>query len=145
MSTLEMHNTFDEGHGVELTEVEPVPGYREGLMDMANSWPAQRTNPSGLSPRGHAVLVKPYEPEVTGQLIVLPAAVRDGMLMLEQRAVVIAVGPNSWVDEVEPRALPGDKVMIAKYAGVGAVGPLDGVQYRIVNDRDIYCVLEEPK
>lgn len=99
-------------------------------------------NESGLHPQGVAVLVRPYEPDVGQQVIALPDSVRSSLQLLEQRAVVVEVGPEAWRDEGQPRAQPGDHVMIAKYAGVGAVGPKDGKQYRIVNSRDIYCTIE---
>ena len=61
--------------------------------------------------------------------------------MLEQKAIVIAVGPAAWCDESEPRARPGDRVMISKMAGIQAQGPADGESYRFINDRDIFAVL----
>lgn len=63
--------------------------------------------------------------------------------MVEQRAVVIAVGPEAWVKETRPRATVGDHVMISKYAGILVEGVKDGVQYRLVNDNDVFCALEE--
>jgi co-chaperonin GroES (HSP10) len=63
--------------------------------------------------------------------------------MLETRAEVIEIGPSAWDDEKEPRAREGEKVMITKYAGVFVIGIHDEQNYRLVNDRDIFCVLEE--
>lgn len=96
-------------------------------------------NLSGLEPRGRAVLIKPYEPEIQQGLIQLPDSVKGRGSMVEQRATVIAVGPCAWDDEKEPRAFPGDKVLVTKFAGYMAVGSLDGEQYRLVNDRDIFA------
>ena len=31
--------------------------------------------------------------------------------------------------------------MVARYAGTLVVGPLDGEQYRMVNDRDIFAAI----
>jgi co-chaperonin GroES (HSP10) len=100
-------------------------------------------NTSGLEPRGVAVLIEPYEPELKQGAIVIPDSVRASMTMVDNRAVVIAVGPNAWCDEPTPRARPGERVLVTKFAGFLAVGPKDGKQYRLVNDRDIFCALTD--
>lgn len=100
-------------------------------------------NESGLVPLGVAVLVEPYEPERKEGLIVIPDAVKDRTHMVEQRAVVVEVGPEAWADERAPRAKPGDKVLITKMAGVMAIGTADGKRYRLVNDRDIFAGIRE--
>jgi co-chaperonin GroES (HSP10) len=99
-------------------------------------------NKSGLKPLGRAVLVVPYEPQKKESLIVLPDAARERTLMVETRAVVVEVGPQAWQDELSPRAKPGDKVLISKFAGVMATGTADEKPYRLVNDIDIYCAIE---
>jgi len=90
------------------------------------------------------VLVKYYEPERVGSLIVLPDSVRDRSLMAEQRAIVVEVGAACWPDEPQ-RAEPGDKVLISKMAGYLAIGPADGQRYALVNDRDIFAAITEEK
>ena len=99
-------------------------------------------NQSGLRPLGRAVLVEPYEPEVKKSMIVMPDTVKERAAMVETRAVVIEIGPCAWDDEKEPRARPGDKVLISKFAGAIVMGTADGKPYRLVNDRDIYCAIE---
>jgi len=99
---------------------------------------------SGLAPLGRAVLVKHYEPEKKSSLIELPDFVQDRALMVEQRAIVVEVGPACWPDE-PARAKPGDKVLIAKMSGYMATGTADGKRYRLVNDRDIFCRIESEK
>lgn len=98
-------------------------------------------NLSGLRPLGHAVLIEPTEPEKMSTLIAIPDSAKDRMQMAEQHAVVIEVGSEAWVDETGPRAKPGDRVLVTKYAGFMAQGPLDGKTYRLVNDRDLFCAL----
>lgn len=98
-------------------------------------------NQSGLEPRGVAVLIKGYEPERKGAQIVLPDSVQGRMSMVDNRAVVVAVGPSAWHDEPSPRAAVGDKVLVTKFAGFMAKGPKDGEMYRLVNDRDIFCAI----
>ena len=95
-------------------------------------------NESGLEPLGRAVLVRSYEPERKGGMIVVPDSVQERGAAIETRAVVVAVGPACWPDE-PPRAAPGDKVLISKLAGFVAKGTADGGIYRFVNDRDIFA------
>lgn len=97
-------------------------------------------NLSGLEPRGVAVLIKAYEPERKGGQIVIPEGVESRMAMLENRAIVVAVGDSAWHDEPRPRAKVGEKVLITKFAGFNAKG-IDGQMYRLVNDRDIFCAI----
>ena len=95
-------------------------------------------NTSGLAPLGRAVLIVHYEPEKKDSLIEIPDFVQDRTLMVEQRAIVVEIGPACWPDE-PARAQPGDKVLIAKMSGYMATSPVDGKRYRLVNDRDIFC------
>lgn len=97
-------------------------------------------NLSGLKPLGVAVLIKPYEPERKGAQIVLPPDVQGRLSMVDNRAVVVDVGPSAWHDEPVPRAKIGDRVLVTKFAGFMAKGDDDQV-YRLVNDRDIFCAL----
>lgn len=98
-------------------------------------------NVSGLEPRGRAILVKPYEEKKTDSLIVMPDSVAENARMLENRAVVIECGLGAWPDE-HPRAVPGERVLIAKFAGFMAKG-IDGELYRFVNDNDIFAAIIE--
>lgn len=99
-------------------------------------------NPSGLSPLGHAVLVRTYEPEVRSGLIQIPDHVKANMQSVEQRCVVLAVGPECWKEESAPRAVPGDRVLVTRYAGFVTNQTKDGQSYRLVNDRDIFCRID---
>jgi co-chaperonin GroES (HSP10) len=99
-------------------------------------------NNSGLRALGRAILIKPYEPNIGGGLIVIPDSVKTGMATLEHRAIVIQVGPEAWKDEGSPRAKAGDRVFVAAFAGHMAVGTKDGIQYRFVNDRDIFAAID---
>ena len=101
---------------------------------------SQTVNSSGLKPLGQAVLVKQYEPEKRKGLIELPDMVKEKAMMIEQRATVVEVGPWAWHDEPTPRAVPGDRVLVSKFAGHIAQG-VDGQLYRLVNGRDVFCAL----
>lgn len=98
-------------------------------------------NKSGLIPVGRAVLVKPYIPEVKNSIIQLPAEVMNRMQTIDQRAIVVAIGPYAWTDEPAPRAKLGDHVLVSKFSGYMALGTLDKQQYRFVNDKDIFAVI----
>lgn len=99
-------------------------------------------NKSGLRALGKAVLIKPYTPERKGGLIELPDFAQSRLALADNRAIVVQVGDDAWSDEPKPRAKPGDKVLVTKFAGFMAVGTADGEQYRLVNDRDIFCAIE---
>lgn len=100
------------------------------------------TNGSGLKPLGRAVLIEEYAPEVRASVIAIPDNVQGKMAMVEQRAVVVEVGPACWPDE-PARAQPGDKVFVAKFSGFMCRGTKDGRPYRVVNDRDIFLAITE--
>lgn len=100
-------------------------------------------NESGLRPTGRAVLIRPYEPERLSSIIELPDTVKASTAIVEQRAVIIELGRTCWHDEPEPRAKIGDKVLVSKFTGHMAVGTRDGKQYRFVNDRDIFAIIED--
>lgn len=93
----------------------------------------------GLEPRGRAVLVEAYEPEIKKGSIVIPQNVGERTLASEMRAIVLAVGSLAWKDEGEPRAAVGDKVLVSKYSGVIVKSPVNGRLYRIVNANDIFA------
>lgn len=101
-----------------------------------------KENVSGLLPAGRSILVRPYEPELASSIIAMPDSVRDNQRSLEQRAVVVDIGPAAWIDEPAPRCKIGDKVLVGRYSGHMAVGTADGVQYRFVNDKDIFAIIE---
>jgi co-chaperonin GroES (HSP10) len=101
----------------------------------------EEANPSGLDPRGVAVLVKPLDVKPKGGLIELPPQVAERQSTLENQVVVMAIGPSAWHDEPTPRALVGETVLVTKFAGFMVKGPKDGEAYRLVNDRDIFCAI----
>lgn len=101
-------------------------------------------NTSGLIPLGRAVLVEPLDSdEIKSTVLAIPQTAKERMLMAEQKALVIAIGPEAWREENVPRAEVGQLVMIAKYAGTMTVGPKDKKQYRVVNANDLFLRIEE--
>jgi co-chaperonin GroES (HSP10) len=109
-------------------------------------------NPSGLVPVGHAILLEPYEPDFDAARkrgLIIPDQLRNNSIMVEMRSRVIALGDEAyrpenatWLRRLmtpwRPRCLPGDKIMVQKMTGAIVVGPLDGKQYRLVNEEDVF-------
>ena len=92
-----------------------------------------------LKPLADRVLIKPTEAEETTKSgIILSTANKEKPVVSE----VIAVGPGGLVDgnEVEMIVKPGDKVVVAKYAGTEV--KLDNVEYSIVRQSDILAIVE---
>ena len=103
------------------------------------------SNNSGLKPLGRALLVEIDDPnakrmEEAG--LVIPDNVRTSTASIETRARVLDIGESCWPDE-PPRCKIGDLVLIAKMAGVLAIGPSDGKQYRFINDRDVFALITD--
>ena len=97
-------------------------------------------NRSGLVPKGRAVLVEPYEPEIKRGLIEIPNSAKERGAMLEQRAIVVEIGPDAWNGPNESRrAEVGEKVLVSRFSGFMALGTADGKQYRFINCNDIFA------
>ncbi len=93
-----------------------------------------------LTPLADRVLLKAYEAEETTQSgIILSTATKEKPVV----SLVVAVGPGGVVDgnEVTMLVKPGDKVVVAKYAGTEL--KLDGEEYSIVRQSDILAVVAD--
>ena len=101
-------------------------------------------NASGITPLEYRVLVKADSAErVTDGGIVIPDSIANKEDQAQQKATVIAVGGNcfeDWKDAALPEV--GARVLMKKYSGYIAKGK-DGVEYRVVNDKDITALLDE--
>ena len=92
-----------------------------------------------LKPLADRVLLKATEAEETTKSgIILSTANKEKPVVSE----VVAVGPGGVVDgkEIVMVVKPGDKVVVAKYAGTEV--KLDGVEYSIVRQSDILAVVD---
>ena len=92
-----------------------------------------------LKPLADRVLLKATEAEETTKSgIILSTANKEKPVISE----VVAVGPGGVVDgkEIVMTVKPGDKVVVAKYAGTEV--KLDGVEYSIVRQNDILAIVE---
>lgn len=67
-----------------------------------------------------------------------------------ERGIVLAIGPMCWKDpdlgfgqaDWQPWAKEGDEVVFVKYSGRPCVDPVNGEEYLVINDVDIYAVVE---
>ena len=92
-----------------------------------------------LKPLADRVLLKATEAEETTKSgIILSTANKEKPVISE----VVAVGPGGIVDgkEVAMVVKPGNKVVVAKYAGTEV--KLDGEEYIIVRQSDILAIVE---
>jgi co-chaperonin GroES (HSP10) len=99
---------------------------------------------SGITPRGHRVLVLPDEidEKSEGGIYLGTATQLDREQMGQTDGIVIEMGPNAYNDQVSPWCSVGERVIFAKYSGLMRKGN-DGKTYRIVNDLDIVATIEE--
>ena len=92
-----------------------------------------------LVPLAARVLLKPVEAmETTASGIILSTATKEKPVVSE----VVAVGPGGVVDgnEVKMVVKPGDKVVVAKYAGTEV--KVEDVEYSIVRQSEILAIVE---
>lgn len=101
-------------------------------------------NNSGISPKGHRLLVLPDEVETTTKSgIVVTTATQEFREQLAQvDAVVVAMGNTCYSDQPEPWCKVGDRIVFGKYSGIIREGK-DGKKYRIINDLDCVATIEE--
>lgn len=97
-----------------------------------------------LTPCGHRVLVLPDEIELTssGGIIL----VKDEQAERTQMTIgtLAAVGLTAWseFDDGHKWGKAGDKVLYSKYGGKFITDPSTEIQYVILNDIDILCIID---
>ena len=123
-------------------------------------------NESGIYPCGNRVLVRADElKDTTAGGIYLPDEVKNRHQVSACYGYVVAMGPDGYEhvtekvfhvhdggreEMVERRAKgysrafakPGDRIAFALYAGLTQTGK-DGIEYKIINDEDITCLVDE--
>lgn len=101
-----------------------------------------------MNPTEFKLLVLPKKAEEKSKGgIILPDDTKDREQFAQMEGVLIAVSPLAftyageaeWSAADKPK--PGDRVLFAKYAGALIRGK-DGVDYRIINDKDLSAVLD---
>lgn len=104
-------------------------------------------NPSGITPMEYKVVVLPkqelgYVELKGGFKLHKPDETKERDQHAASQGVVVAVSPTAFTFEVgAPKAEPGQTVLFARYSGMTHKGK-DGVEYRIMNDKDIVAVME---
>lgn len=114
--------------------------------------PVENFNPSGIQPVEYKCLIKPFNIHETDEAyksarkagIIIPEGEVDREQYAQCVALLVAQGGNAFEDWKDPKPKPGDRINIAKYAGVQVLG-VDGRGYRLVNDKDIAAVLFQPE
>lgn len=103
-------------------------------------------NNSGILPTEYKILVKPKTAEEKIGSIFIPDEAKDRNQFAQTEGELVAISPLAftYANETEwngsPKPKPGDRVLYAKYAGTTVKGK-DGIEYRLVNDKDVAAVL----
>ena len=103
-------------------------------------------NPSGIAPTEFKVLVEPKKvEEKTKGGIIIPDEKLERDQYAAMEGVIIAASPLAFTYENWPdgarKPQVGDRVIFAKYSGAKVTGK-DGVEYRLIADKDIGAVLD---
>lgn len=106
-------------------------------------------NTSGIEPTEFNVLVLPDAVEErTAGGIIKPQDTREREQAAAIKGCIVAVSPLAFTYETWPdharRPKAGDRVLIAKYAGLTVEGA-DGKHYRVLKDKDVAALLIEEK
>ncbi|MFB0517418.1 MAG: co-chaperone GroES [Candidatus Neomarinimicrobiota bacterium] len=92
-----------------------------------------------LKPLQDRVVIRPAEAEdVSKGGIILPDTAKEK----PQQGEIVAVGPGKIADNgqlIKPQVKKGDKVLYGKYSGTEFT--IEGVEYLIVRESDIYAIL----
>lgn len=101
-------------------------------------------NTSGIEPvEFNCVFLPEKVEEKTASGIFLPEQHTEREQHASVQGVMVAASPLAFTYETWPEGVrppqPGDKVLIAKYAGTMVTGT-DGQDYRIIKDKDILAV-----
>lgn len=105
-------------------------------------------NESGIQPVEYKCLVKPFRIHETDEVlrsakeagIELSEATSDREEQSQCIALLVAVGGNAFEDWKGQIPKVGDRILMAKYAGIKTPG-IDNYMYRLVNDKDISACL----
>ena len=107
---------------------------------MAAKTAAKAAAKSKLIPLADRIVITPLkQDEVTASGLVIPDTAKEK----PQQGEVVAVGPGRLDDSgkrVPMDVTAGDRILYAKYTGTDV--KLDGVDYIVLNEKDILCKLE---
>lgn len=105
-------------------------------------------NDSGIYPTEFKVLIRPKAvEEVTKGGIIVPESAQEKAKYAEMEGHIVAVAPGAfmYLEEAEwqgQKPAVGDAVIIAKYSGVRVKGR-DGIEYVLINDKDLTAIRKE--
>lgn len=101
-------------------------------------------NESGITPKGHRVLVLPnqVEEKTESGIILGTGSQLDREALAQMYGVVVAMGSTCYADQPEAWCSVGDRVSFGKYSGLIYTG-VDGKKYRMINDLDVVGTVEE--
>ena len=102
------------------------------------------SNVSGITPILDRILLKPIyvTNKSAGGIILATDEMSDREQLGNTTGEVMAIGPLAFKDDYDECPIKvGDKIIMAKYAGLMYVGK-DGLKYRMINDDDITGILD---
>jgi co-chaperonin GroES (HSP10) len=101
------------------------------------------SNYTGITPILNRVLVKPLivENKTSSGIIIATDDMSEREQLGNTTGEVVEIGYEAFSSYTEKPVKPGDKIVMAKYAGLMYVGK-DGHKYRMINDDDITGVLD---
>ena len=100
-------------------------------------------NKSGFRATGHRLLlIGEQVEETTSSGIVIPRKTAEATRDLSVIATVVEIGQDAWFDKSTDYCAVGDKVLVGQYTGKFHISPLDGREYRFLNDTDIISPVE---
>jgi len=101
------------------------------------------SNTTGITPLLNRVLIKPMivVNQTASGIIVSTEGMSEREQLGNTTGEVVAVGPEAFNGYAECPVKQGDKVIMAKYAGLMYVGK-DGAKYRMINDDDLTGILD---
>ena len=100
--------------------------------------PAKTATKTELVPLADRIVVTALKQEETASGIIIPDTVKEK----PQQGEVISVGPGKMDDHgnrITIDLAAGDRILYAKYAGTDV--KLDGIDYIVLNEKDILCKL----
>jgi co-chaperonin GroES (HSP10) len=98
-------------------------------------------NDAGIMPVEYKVMVKPDFVDKKVGSIYMPDVAHEKEQMAQVKATLVAVGGNAFEDWKAPVPKPGDRVYVAKYAGIHKVGK--NADHQLINDKDIAGIIVE--
>ena len=100
-----------------------------------------------IVPTAHRVLVQlePVEETTKGGIIISSSDTRKREQVAQETATVVKIGPTAFKDfgDGTPWCKEGDKVKIVRHSGNIIKDPDSDNMYSVINDEDIYAILQE--